>query len=100
MLFQISVGFLSTEDNVVPGNNGLKDQVMALRWVKRNIANFGGNPNLVTLFGNSVGASSVHLHMQSPLSQGLIQYRFTRNNMNAIHSHIHVNTINVQFINI
>lgn len=61
---------MSTEDNVLPGNNGLKDQVMALKWVKDNIASFGGNPDLVTLFGNSVGASSVHLHMQSPLSQG------------------------------
>lgn len=45
-------GFLSTGDATVPGNNGLKDQVNALKWVKANIQKFGGNPDLVTVFGN------------------------------------------------
>lgn len=52
------------------GNYGLKDQTMALRWVNRNIANFGGNPEEVTLFGNSAGGASVHFHYLSPHSQG------------------------------
>lgn len=65
------LGFLSTEDDVVPGNNGLKDQAAALRWVQGNIAAFGGNPNSVTLLGCSAGGASVHYHYLSPLSQGL-----------------------------
>lgn len=65
------MGFLSTEDSVIPGNMGMKDQVQALRWIKENIQGFGGDPAKVTLVGLSAGASSVHLHMQSPLSQDL-----------------------------
>ncbi|KAK3927492.1 Venom carboxylesterase-6 [Frankliniella fusca] len=65
------LGFLSTEDDVVPGNMGLKDQALALRWVQGNVAAFGGNPNSVTLFGMSAGGASVHYHYLSPLSAGL-----------------------------
>jgi carboxylesterase type B len=63
-------GFLSTEDAVCPGNNGMKDQVAALRWVRDNIALFGGNPNSVTIFGESAGGASTQLHMLSPASKG------------------------------
>lgn len=50
------VGFLSLDDPElnIPGNAGLKDQTFALKWVQRNIANFGGDPNNVTVFGESV----------------------------------------------
>ncbi|RZC36248.1 COesterase and/or Abhydrolase 3 domain containing protein, partial [Asbolus verrucosus] len=65
------LGFLSTGDLVVPGNNGLKDQVLALKWVRDNIRSFGGDPNQVTIFGQSAGSASVSYHMQSPLSRGL-----------------------------
>jgi carboxylesterase type B len=65
-------GFLSTEDEVVPGNMGLKDQTAALRWVQRNIASFGGNPASVTLTGQSAGGVSVHYHYLSPLSHGKV----------------------------
>ncbi|XP_035905875.1 esterase-5A-like [Anopheles stephensi] len=67
------LGFLSTEDDVIPGNFGLKDQVTALQWVKRNIHHFGGDPNRVTLVGFSAGGASVHLHYLSPMSRGLFQ---------------------------
>lgn len=62
---------MSTEDDVIPGNNGLKDQVMALRWVQENIDNFGGDPGQVTLFGESAGGASAGYHLLSPLSKGL-----------------------------
>lgn len=66
-----ALGFLSTGDEVVPGNNGLKDQVLALRWVQENIAQFGGDPHNVTIGGVSAGGGSVHLHVVSPMSKGL-----------------------------
>ncbi|KAF2904196.1 hypothetical protein ILUMI_01988 [Ignelater luminosus] len=66
-----ALGFLSTEDNIVPGNMGLKDQAIALRWIQKHIKGFGGNPNSVTIIGGSAGAICVHLHYFSPLSRGL-----------------------------
>uniref|UniRef100_A0A2S2Q2U0 Carboxylic ester hydrolase n=1 Tax=Sipha flava TaxID=143950 RepID=A0A2S2Q2U0_9HEMI len=65
------LGFASTGDDILPGNNGLKDQVAALKWVQRNIAAFGGNPGAVMLAGTSAGGVSVHYHLVSPMSLGL-----------------------------
>lgn len=68
-------GFLSLNDEEVgvPGNAGIKDQLMALKWVKQEIENFGGDPENITLFGESAGACSVHLHMLSEKSRGLFR---------------------------
>ncbi|XP_060636788.2 bile salt-activated lipase [Anolis sagrei] len=67
------LGFLSTGDANLPGNYGLKDQHMAIAWVKRNIRNFGGDPDNITIFGESAGAVSVSLQMLSPHNKGLIK---------------------------
>ncbi|BFG05266.1 esterase-6-like [Drosophila madeirensis] len=67
------LGFLSTGDTDMPGNFALKDQRLAMRWVQQHIADFGGDPQLVTIFGHSAGGMSVHYHMLSPSSKGLFQ---------------------------
>ncbi|XP_063890931.1 carboxylic ester hydrolase isoform X12 [Helicoverpa armigera] len=64
-------GFLCLGTEDVPGNAGMKDQVALLRWVKDNIANFGGDPNKVTLAGYSAGSTSVDLLMLSKAAKGL-----------------------------
>uniref|UniRef100_A0A224YSN1 Carboxylic ester hydrolase n=1 Tax=Rhipicephalus zambeziensis TaxID=60191 RepID=A0A224YSN1_9ACAR len=66
-------GFLSLEDSDIPGNMGLWDQNLALKWVQANIKNFGGDPSNVTLSGQSAGAASVGLHAISPHSNNLFK---------------------------
>jgi carboxylesterase type B len=63
-------GFLNLEDEIAPGNQGLKDQIMALHWIKCNIKNFGGDPDNITIFGESAGGASVHYLAISPLAKG------------------------------
>ncbi|CAO1442227.1 unnamed protein product, partial [Diamesa serratosioi] len=65
------LGFLSTEQEDCTGNFGFKDQVMLLKWIQQNIEKFGGNPESVTIFGESAGAASVNHIMMAPMAKGL-----------------------------
>ncbi|CAG9859837.1 unnamed protein product [Phyllotreta striolata] len=71
-------GFLGTEDGVIPSNVGLEDQRLAMKWVKRNIEQFGGDSNHIVIAGESAGSSSVGEHLlgswngEEPLFHGAI----------------------------
>ncbi|KAI1433389.1 cholinesterase [Xylaria sp. CBS 124048] len=63
-------GFLALDDGVTNGNFGLADQITALDWVRKNIREFGGDPDRITVFGQSAGAASVRAMMASPKASG------------------------------
>ncbi|XP_063925261.1 juvenile hormone esterase-like [Zophobas morio] len=66
-------GFLSTGDEVVPGNNGLKDQRLAIQWTHENVHLFGGDPEQITIFGESAGSASVAYQLLDQSSEGLFR---------------------------
>ncbi|RZC33822.1 COesterase and/or Abhydrolase 3 domain containing protein, partial [Asbolus verrucosus] len=66
-------GFLSTQDDVIPGNNGLKDQHLAIQWTHDNINLFGGDPDKITIFGQSAGSASCAYQLLNQQSQGLFR---------------------------
>ena len=70
-------GFLSFEDPVLPGNYGLMDQNLALKWVYENIERFGGDRHGITLMGHSAGSASVGFHLISTISRSYIQGKIT-----------------------
>lgn len=65
-----ALGFLNLNHEVASGNQGLKDQVAALKWIKENIEIFGGDSNNITVFGVSAGSACTHFLTLSPLSKG------------------------------
>jgi len=71
-------GFFTTHDSNAPGNYGLLDQVLLLKWVQDNIASFGGDPDAVTIFGQSAGGASVSLLVLSPLTKGLFHHAISQ----------------------
>ncbi|XP_003514462.1 pyrethroid hydrolase Ces2e isoform X1 [Cricetulus griseus] len=91
------LGFFSTGDQHARGNWGFLDQVAALRWVQQNIAHFGGNPDQVTIFGESAGGISVSLHVVSPMSQGLFHGAIMQSGV-ALLPHLISNTSEMVFM--
>ncbi|OXU30587.1 hypothetical protein TSAR_010233 [Trichomalopsis sarcophagae] len=65
------MGFLNLGHEVAAGNQGLRDIICGLKWVQRNIEQFGGDPNNVTIFGNSSGSMTCHLFSLLPTVKGL-----------------------------
>jgi len=74
-----ALGFLDTP-SLGTGNYGMMDQQLALQWVRTNIAAFGGDPNQVTILGQSAGAMSTTLHLLMPSSFGLYQRAIVESN--------------------
>ncbi|CAL8317784.1 unnamed protein product [Lota lota] len=68
-----ALGFLSSGDSSLPGNYGLWDQQAAIAWVHRNIRSFGGDPDNVTIFGESAGGASVSFQTITPHNKGLFK---------------------------
>lgn len=72
--FRLNVfGFLSLKTKEIPGNAGLRDMVTLLRWVKRNARAFGGDPDNVTIAGQSAGAVAAHMLALSKATNGLFK---------------------------
>ena len=69
-----ALGFMASQS--MQGNYGFLDQRLALEWTIANIAGFGGDPNRITIAGQSAGGESVGTHLISPKSQGLFQVLF------------------------
>ena len=90
-------GFLTTGDSAAPGNFGMLDQVEALKWVKENIEHFGGDPNKVTIFGESAGATSVTLQLLSPLSKGLFHQAIAESGVDLSSFAIQPTTLGIRF---
>jgi carboxylesterase type B len=76
-----TLGFLAVPGTNITGNYGIQDQNLALKWVVANIATFGGDPNQITINGDSAGAGSVRAHLGSPKSIGLFQGAITMSNL-------------------
>lgn len=69
-------GFTSTGTTEATGNAGFKDQALVLKWIHDHIRHFGGNPECVTLMGDSAGGMSVTLHLVSPMSRNFFHRAF------------------------
>ncbi|KAJ5960246.1 uncharacterized protein N7479_007396 [Penicillium vulpinum] len=79
-----TLGFLALDDGKTNGNYGLADQTTALEWVRRNIQDFGGDPDRVTIFGQSAGAASVRALLASPVAQDKFAGAIMQSNLGGL----------------
>ncbi|XP_042254635.1 fatty acyl-CoA hydrolase precursor, medium chain-like [Thunnus maccoyii] len=86
--YRLSIqGLISTGDEHSPGNWGFLDQIASLQWVHENIAAFNGDPNSVTIFGQSVGGISVSMLVMSPLAEGLFHSAIAMSGVAPLETH-------------
>eukprot|EP00064_Thunnus_orientalis_P000734 superscaffoldBa00000041_g735 len=78
---------ISTGDEHSPGNWGFLDQIASLQWVRDNIAAFNGDPNSVTIFGQSAGGISVSMLVMSPLAEGLFHSAVAMSGVAPLETH-------------
>ncbi|CAC5367483.1 NLGN [Mytilus coruscus] len=69
-----ALGFFGAKNENLEGNYGFLDQIMVMKWIRKNIHNFDGDPTKVTIDGHSAGAADVGFHIVSPLAKGLFKY--------------------------
>ncbi|KAK2029886.1 carboxylesterase [Colletotrichum zoysiae] len=79
-----TLGYLALDDGETNGNFGLADQILALDWVRKNIRDFGGDPDRITVFGQSAGAASVRAMMASPKASGKFAAAILMSNLGGI----------------
>ncbi|CAG8926062.1 unnamed protein product [Penicillium salamii] len=79
-----TLGFLALDDGETNGNYGLADQITALEWVRRNIEAFGGDPDRITIFGQSAGAGSVRALLASPKARGKFAGAIMQSNLGGL----------------
>ncbi|PYI02958.1 alpha/beta-hydrolase [Aspergillus sclerotiicarbonarius CBS 121057] len=79
-----TLGFLALNDRKTNGNFGLADQIAALDWVRENIEAFGGDPDRITIFGQSAGAASVRALLASPRAEGKFARAIMQSNLGGL----------------
>ncbi|KAJ5764227.1 hypothetical protein N7533_002908 [Penicillium manginii] len=79
-----TLGFLALDDGETNGNYGIADQITALNWVRRNIRDFGGDPDRITIFGQSAGAGSVRALLASPQARGKFAGAIMQSNLGGL----------------
>jgi carboxylesterase type B len=79
-----TLGFLALNDGVTNGNYGIADQITALDWVRAHIKDFGGDPNKITIFGQSAGAASVRALLGSPKAIGKFHAAIPMSNLGGL----------------
>lgn len=80
-----ALGFLTLADSELPGNYGIMDQLLALKWIQKNIEFFGGDKTKVTLSGHSAGSGDVGLHTLSSFAKGLFRFSICQSGSSTAH---------------
>ncbi len=97
--YLVHPGLENENPNGISGNYGVMDQIFALQWVQNNISNFGGNPNNVTIFGESAGGVNVGNLLTTPLANGLFHKAIIESAVPVINDYNDSKTKGIDFVN-